>query len=286
MKSLKLQVLASSEPEPQIVQIELRDMIIAGWTGRDQSAAVLRHIAELEKIGVKRPKRTPVFYRVAASLQTTETHVDVVGSESTGEIEFVLIQGREDLLIGLGSDHTDRKAETLGVTLSKQMCPKPIATETWRWEDIAVHWDQLQLRCVAHTSAGAVLYQEGSVTAMLHPLDLMARYTLFGGSFLPRLSNVLRDSRCQERNQVGQRLRIGADRSCFAAKNTAFLLSTPAACSGRILSPVPRMNRAPELPEGSRFSQGCECQSVVSGRGWSKCQARLPTFVRRFWFDF
>jgi Protein of unknown function (DUF2848) len=184
MKSLKLQVLASSEPEPQIVQIELRDMIIAGWTGRDQSA-VLRHIAELEKIGVKRPKRTPVFYRVAASLLTTETHVDVVGSESTGEIEFVLIQGREDLLIGLGSDHTDRKAETLGVTLSKQMCPKPIATETWRWEDIAVHWDQLQLRCVAHTSAGAVLYQEGSVTAMLHPLDLMARYTLFGGSFLP-----------------------------------------------------------------------------------------------------
>ena len=34
-------------------------------------------------------------------------------------------QGRT--FVGLGSDHTDRKVESYSVTVSKQMCDKPIA---------------------------------------------------------------------------------------------------------------------------------------------------------------
>ncbi|HEX7217928.1 MAG TPA: DUF2848 family protein, partial [Burkholderiales bacterium] len=45
------------------------ELVIAGWTGRDE-AALRKHLRELEEIGVKPPKTTPIFYRVAATLFT------------------------------------------------------------------------------------------------------------------------------------------------------------------------------------------------------------------------
>ena len=48
--------------------------------------------------------------------------------------------------VGLGSDHTDRKAETVGVSLSKQMCAKPVSHEICGIADVAPHWDEPVLR--------------------------------------------------------------------------------------------------------------------------------------------
>jgi len=168
MTKLRLRILLPAQPEPEIVSLDVNDLIVAGWTGRDRDA-VERHIEELEAIGVKRPKQTPMFYRVTADRLTLEDTVDVIGADSTGEVEFVLLCGASGLFVGLGSDHTDRKAEAHGVTLSKQICPKPIAPEVWRWNDVEPHWDELQLRCVVRTASSELLYQEGPVTAMLHP---------------------------------------------------------------------------------------------------------------------
>src|ERR1700742_278071 len=108
-----------------IAEVELdvgriKSPVVAGWTGRD-TAAVEKHIRELEAIGVKRPKSTPIFYRNAASLLSTADTIEVLGEHSSGEIEFVLHAIGGELFIGVGSDHTDRKAETLNVSLSKQM---------------------------------------------------------------------------------------------------------------------------------------------------------------------
>src|SRR5687768_15705876 len=114
----------------QWCDVPVRDLIIAGWTGRDR-AAVDRHIRELAELGVRPPARTPIFYRVAASLLTTSAAVDVIGRESTGEVECVLLNHGGEWWVGVGSDHTDRKAETVGVTLSKQLCPKPLAASLW-----------------------------------------------------------------------------------------------------------------------------------------------------------
>jgi hypothetical protein len=157
------------------LHVHIRDLVIAGWTGRDQ-AAVDAHIQELAELGVAPPKRTPIFYRVSTSLLTSEDSVQVIGSDSTGEVEFVLIQDGERLLVGLGSDHTDRKAETLGVTLSKQMCPKPLAAGVWEFGSVEPHWDELILRSYVVADGARALYQQGSVAAMRHPRDLMERY--------------------------------------------------------------------------------------------------------------
>jgi hypothetical protein len=146
------------------------ELVIAGWTGRDQ-AALHQHIKELEEIGVKPPKSTPIFYRVAASLFCHSTEIQVSGPDTSGEVEFVLMKG-DELRVAVGSDHTDRKAETIGVSLSKQLCAKPVSTESWRYDEVKPHWEKLVLR----SWTDGALYQEGPVTAMRAPEDLLQRY--------------------------------------------------------------------------------------------------------------
>jgi hypothetical protein len=156
--------------------MKIEHLVIAGWTGRDE-AALKKHIKELEEIGVKPPKTTPIFYRVAASLFTHDTRIQVSGPDSSGEVEFVLINKPDGLFVAVGSDHTDRKAETIGVSLSKQMCAKPVSPESWRYDEVKPHWEKLVLR----SWADGELYQEGPVTAMRAPEDLLSRYKLEQG---------------------------------------------------------------------------------------------------------
>jgi len=152
------------------------ELVIAGWTGRDE-AALKKHIRELEEIGVRPPKTTPIFYRVASSLFTHATEVQVSGPDTSGEVEFVLMRTAAELRVAVGSDHTDRKAETIGVSLSKQLCAKPVSTESWSYDEVKPHWEKLVLR----SWQDGELYQEGPVTAMRSPEDLLNRYPLKPG---------------------------------------------------------------------------------------------------------
>jgi len=178
-QTLLLNLQDSGGAMPREVGID--DAIVAGWTGRD-AAAVEKHIRELEALGVKRPAVTPIFYRVSALRLTTATEIEAVGAHSGGEVEFVLLQYGGRLWVGAGSDHTDREVETYGVTLSKQMCDKPLAPVFWAFDDVAPHWDQLMLRAHVIEDGERKLYQEGSVAAMLAPLDLIGRCPLAAGS--------------------------------------------------------------------------------------------------------
>lgn len=174
------------------IDVTVDHLVIAGWTGRD-AEAVEHHIAELEAIGVARPARVPCFYRVSASLLTTDATVEIPGADSSGEAEFVLYSTPMGLLVGIGSDHTDRKVETYNITVSKQICDKPVAPELWAVDDVAAHWDRLVLRSFATIGGERVLYQEGTLSGMLAPADLIDREfgkdglpegaALFGGTF-------------------------------------------------------------------------------------------------------
>ena len=65
------------------VTFDIDHLIIAGWTGRDM-AMVEHHIAELEAIGVARPKSVPTFYRVAAALLSSDAAIEVWGETCAG----------------------------------------------------------------------------------------------------------------------------------------------------------------------------------------------------------
>src|SRR5258706_3379695 len=169
--------------------MEFSNVVIAGWTGRDE-AQLKKHIMELAEIGVKPPKTTPIFYRVSSSLITFSSAIQVSGPDTSGEVEFVLLSRPDGLFVTVGSDHTDRKAEAAGVALSKQLCAKPIARDAWRYDDVKPHWERLILRSWILENDRKLLYQEGEVSALRSPEDLMNRYGklkpgsgMFGGTF-------------------------------------------------------------------------------------------------------
>ena len=148
------------------------DLVLAGWSGRDQVAQEA-HIVEMEKLGIRRPPSIPVYYRVSASRLTHSDAIEAVGGDSSGEVEFVMIPVGGSLWIGTGSDHTDRKVESYGITVSKQMYEKVMPRDLWSYAEIADHWDRLVLR----SWADGELYQEAAVASMLAPEELIAGYT-------------------------------------------------------------------------------------------------------------
>lgn len=163
------------------VDVPIDTLIIAGWAGRDRDA-VEHHIAELAALGVRRPSSTPCFYRLAPALLSQDETIDVVGQTSSGEAECVLVRHGDAMLVSVGSDHTDREVEAYGVTVSKQICAKPVARDAWHLADVAAHWDRLELRSWVTCDGERRLYQEGTVAGLLAPRELMARLEAGAGA--------------------------------------------------------------------------------------------------------
>ena len=166
-----------SNHAPNAFDFVPHNLVVAGWTGRDR-AALEHHVRELEALGVKRPSTMPVYYRIAAGRITQDAGIQVLGPDTSGEVEPVLFSMRDGLWLGVGSDHTDRKMETLSVALSKQVCPKLIGNTLWDCREIAAHWDKLILRSwiIEDGSSKRVLYQEGSMSLIKAPEELIAGY--------------------------------------------------------------------------------------------------------------
>jgi hypothetical protein len=175
-------LLLGSESKLEPSRAEIRQLVIAGWTGRDP-VAVEKHMHELELLGVRRPSSWPIFYRVAVSRLSCERVIQVLGTQSSGEAEAVLLQSSGRLWVGVGSDHTDREVETYDITVSKQMCDKPIARQFWSHDEVRGHWDALLLRSFIEEDGEIVEYQSGNLAELLEPMDLIRRFA--GSESLP-----------------------------------------------------------------------------------------------------
>ncbi|MGH8937254.1 MAG: DUF2848 family protein [Acidimicrobiia bacterium] len=165
--------------EGRSLRFDPEAVIVAGFTGRDR-ADVQRHLNELVDAGVSVPGRVPAFYVVPPSLVTQGERVSVTHGETSGEVEIALAVSGDCVYLTTASDHTDRRAETDDIHLSKLLCPKVVAEEAWRLEDVEDHWDRLELRSWIAGEAGEVLYQEGRAGALLQPDELMARVPFKG----------------------------------------------------------------------------------------------------------
>lgn len=159
----------------ETLDVEISQFIIAGWAGRDKDA-VLHHIRELEALGVPAPGAVPLFYRVATNQLSQQQQLEVVGNETSGEAEPFVFFHHGELWVSLTSDHTDRYLETFSVALSKQACIKPVANRAWRMQDVAEHWDLLELTSWIKEHGEWVVYQKGTLASLIQPQDLLARY--------------------------------------------------------------------------------------------------------------
>ena len=173
MPLIDFQVITQNSQQP--IQVDINEVVIAGWTGRNKEA-MEKHMVELEAIGIQRPKTAPIFYRVSADLLTQQNLISAVGEDSSGEVEFFVLNNGGTLYMGVGSDHTDRKVEAYNVSISKQVCAKPISTALWLYEDVIGHWDNIVLRSHSVENGKRSLYQEGPITTMLPAEDLFKLY--------------------------------------------------------------------------------------------------------------
>lgn len=106
--------------------IQASRLIIAGFTGRDESART-EHIRELESLGVPPPERTPTFYELPGRLVTFDESV-TASEMSSGEVEPVLLRIADDYYVTVGSDHTDRAVEASdGIAIAKMQNAKPLS---------------------------------------------------------------------------------------------------------------------------------------------------------------
>jgi hypothetical protein len=155
-------------------------LIIAGYTGRNE-AAVAAHIAELAAIGIPPPATVPAFFELDPSLLTSDPVVMISGSNTSGEVEPVLIRHNGRFYLGVGSDHTDRDLERSDIAASKAACPKPVGHQVIALpEDLAaVDWDAIDVE----SDVDGEPYQRGSLAVMRAPTDLLARMTTVLGAF-------------------------------------------------------------------------------------------------------
>ena len=73
------------------------------------------------------------------------------------------------------------------------MCDKPVAPVLWALDEVVDHWDSMILRAYAWIDGARVLYQEGTLDAMLPVAELIRRgfegerlpdgFAMFGGTF-------------------------------------------------------------------------------------------------------
>ena len=166
-------------------RITIEKVIVGGWTGRDK-AALQHHIDELAKIGVKPPAKTPLFYRVGVSRLSVADAIEVIGDGSSGEVEYVLLNHKGRIWVGAGSDHTDRVVEHMGITVAKQLCDKPIATEFWPLDEVEGHWDRILIRSTIREAGAEVVYQDGGVAGLLSPAELLGHLKADGGELAER----------------------------------------------------------------------------------------------------
>jgi Protein of unknown function (DUF2848) len=159
-------------PAGREVTLDVRDVVLAGYTGRDQQA-VQSHVRELAAHGVAAPERVPSFYRVTPDRVLATDRIAVLGPHTSGEGEFILFHANGEVYVGVGSDHTDRAVERESVRISKQLCQKVVAPEVWRLADVRDHWDRILLRSFADDAARP--YQEGPAAALLDPEEILGR---------------------------------------------------------------------------------------------------------------
>ena len=178
MTSSRIRLTVRSTSGAEEVDFEVRHLWNGGWAGRDQ-AAVRRHVEELGRLGVPAPTTVPIFFPLSTNLVTTGDRVQVLGEDSSGEVEYALLLDADRAFITVASDHTDRGFERYGVQASKQLYPDVLAPEVWPLEECRAHWDVLRLRCWATSRGERRLYQDATLGELLGAddwLELLERH--------------------------------------------------------------------------------------------------------------
>lgn len=170
---MQLELTLESKEGPSPLSFTYNKVVNAGFTGKNQKE-VQHHLQELAAKGISVPSSTPTLYPVVPQAMSTENSMEVFGEETSGELEYVLlVVNRDEIYVGIGSDHTDRNLEEFHIPRSKQICPNILSEKVWLLEEIENHWDDLQMKCTVTKKGEKILYQQGALGLLLNPAELL-----------------------------------------------------------------------------------------------------------------
>lgn len=169
--SIPVQVVTATGTED--LRLDVGRVYNLGFTIRD-SAKMDRHMEEVEKIGIRRPKveRPPVIFPISTWATIFDTECQVQYRRCSGEVEIVTIDVDGELYVTVGSDHTDRKLETVSIPWSKQVAPNVVAPILWKWSEVADHWNEITMECWVGEGATRKLYQRAGVSEFWTPVEM------------------------------------------------------------------------------------------------------------------
>lgn len=159
--------------DDRVRPLHVEKLIMAGYTGREQGE-VQAHIDELRANGIPAPDRIPTLFACSPELLTTSDTITVLGTRTSGEGEVALFIDAGEILIGVGSDHTDRALEVTDIPRAKQVCAKVVSDTVWRFTDVVDYWDELVLRSWIQEGDVNVPYQEGTLARLMRPESVIA----------------------------------------------------------------------------------------------------------------
>lgn len=171
MRTLNLTVVDAGGGRSEL-EFPVARILDAGFTGKNREGA-MKHVEELKAHGVAAPDRIPAYFAVTRELVTTDDEIEVLGDDTSGEVEVVFLFKGDQTYIAVGSDHTDRELEKDSIPKSKVICPKVVSREVWRLADVEPHWERLKLRSWIEVDGQRTLYQEGSLADFLSIDDFL-----------------------------------------------------------------------------------------------------------------
>ncbi len=172
MYTLKRGVNMKFKLDYEEIDLTFDNAYCIGYSGRNVEKTK-EHIAELKELGVPEPNSVPEIYHLDPLLFRQNKSISIIGDQSSGEAEIVIIFDNDKRYVTLGSDHTDRELETVSIHKSKQSCAKPIASTIWDFTEVEEHWDELELRSFVFVDGDWQLYQDDKVSSILPYKDLI-----------------------------------------------------------------------------------------------------------------
>lgn len=96
-----------------------------------------------------------VTYPIGIDRLRTEDEIQVIGADTASVAGVVFVAARYGILMCLASDQIDLALAPASSGAARQICPKPIGRQAWRYDDVKSHFDHLILKCWADGSGVA-----------------------------------------------------------------------------------------------------------------------------------
>ena len=119
-------------------------------------------------------RTNPSIFRISRYLLTQDDEFEVQGTLTGCEAEVVAICEGNEILISVGSDQCDRELDPLFPDKPKQMCPHPIASVAWPYEEVKDHWDQLRIYSQVEVRGHTVAIQDTTIDTQVDLEYLLA----------------------------------------------------------------------------------------------------------------